>query len=134
MSGHSSDHWAATLIGTPWIAGESDCWSFARRVWRERFGWDVPPLGAIDPASPRTARRAFAAPPGDAGWLRVERPTEGCGVLMAMGRDPCHVGVWIEPDLAGVLHSVERAGVLFTVPAALPLLGYRITGFYARVA
>ena len=50
-------HWAAAEIGQPWVPGISDCWSFARRCWRERWGWDVPPI-MIDPADLRAARHA----------------------------------------------------------------------------
>lgn len=129
MTGHWSDHWAAPLIGLPWVAGESDCWSFARRVWADRFGWDVPPV-AVDPADPRAARRALAAPK-TLGWLSVDRPREGDGVMMARGAWDCHVGVWIEPDgQGGILHSVERAGVVFTVLPQLELMGFRVTGFW----
>ncbi len=132
----SADHWASAMIGTPWIAGESDCWSFARRVWRERFGWDVPPL-AVDASSARAGRRALATPPEAAGWVRVERPAEGDAVLMARGTRPCHVGIWIEPDGAtpngsGVLHSVEGPGVIFTPLSGLSALGWHVTGFWRR--
>lgn len=127
-----SDHWAADYIGLPWVAGESDCWSFARRIWAERFGWDVPPL-SVDPANARAGRRALAAPPEDSGWRRVERPQEGDAALMAMGLRPCHVGVWIEPDgMGGILHSVEGAGVVFTRLIALGSMGFHVTGFWRR--
>jgi hypothetical protein len=50
---------------------------------------------------------------------------------MAKGARPAHVGVWITPDDgAGVLHSVEAAGVIFTQPGRLAGMGYRIIGFY----
>lgn len=123
-------HWAAAYIGAPWIAGESDCWAFARRVWRERFGLDVPAV-PVDPQSPRAVRRAFAA--GQGGWESVPKPPEGCAVVMAKGLHPCHVGIWVTPpEGAGVLHSVEGAGVVFTLPKALAGMGYHIVGFYRR--
>lgn len=123
-------HWASAYIGSPWIAGDSDCWSFARRVWRERFGLDVASVAA-NSIDPRAVRRAFAA--GQAGWQAVVNPREGDGVLMARGQWPCHVGVWIAPvEGAGVLHSVEGAGVVFTPPVQLGRIGYRIIGFYRR--
>lgn len=127
-------HWAADYIGTPWVAGASDCWSFARALWQARWGWDVPPL-TVDPQDARAARHALAVPPETAGWQAVTVPQEGDAVLMAKGARPCHVGVWItpEPD-AGILHSVERAGVIFTGPYRLHTIGYRIIGIYRRAA
>lgn len=125
-------HWAAELIGTPWVAGESDCWSFARSVWRARWGWDVPAL-TIDPQDARAARRALLQPPEQAGWVHVAVPREGDAVMMARGARPCHVGLWVEPaPIAGILHSVERGGVIFTPPDRLAGVGYRVIGMYRR--
>jgi len=124
------NHWASTYIGGPWVVGESDCWAFARRVWHERFGLEVPTV-AVDASSPRAVRRAFVA--GAEGWNAALTPCEGDAVLMAKGVHPCHVGVWIAPpEGAGVLHAVEGAGVIFTPVPRLHDLGYRITGFYRR--
>ena len=131
MTDGANDHWAAGEIGLPWVAGASDCWSFARRIWRDRFGWDVPPV-PVDPGSPRAARHALSAAPEEAGWVQVDRPREGDAVLMGRGALPAHVGIWIEPDLAGVLHALESAGVVFTPPDRLAGLGYHIIGFYRR--
>jgi cell wall-associated NlpC family hydrolase len=134
MTDFGATHWALDHIGTPWVAGMSDCWSFARTIWADRFGWDVPAL-TVDPEDPRAARHAFAADPREAGWQPMDCPREGDAVLMARGARPCHVGIWISPDPSeGILHSVERAGVIFTAPARLSLLGYRITGWYRRAA
>ncbi|MDO9524979.1 MAG: hypothetical protein Q7J57_05490 [Gemmobacter sp.] len=127
-------HWAADQIGLPWVAGVSDCRAFATMIWRERFGFDAP-LFAGDPGDPRAVRRAFAHDPGASGWSIVAHdPREGDGVLMAKGARPCHVGVWIDPGPSGVLHSVEGAGVIFTPPAQVAALGYRIVGIYRRCA
>jgi cell wall-associated NlpC family hydrolase len=127
-------HWAADHIGTPWVAGISDCWSFARMIWATRFGWDVPPV-PVDPEDPRAARYAFAIDPAEAGWTPVDTPQEGDAVLMAKGGRPCHVGIWISAEpVQGILHSVERAGVIFTPVSRLADLGYRITGTYRRQA
>ena len=120
-------HWATPYIGMPWVAGRSDCWNFARRVWQERFGWAVP-LVDIDVSDARAARHALAAQPIGDTWAQVDRPVEGDAVLMAMGARPCHVGVWIEPESGpGVLHSVDGAGVIFNPQDRLV---YRIVGFW----
>ena len=121
-------HWAEALIGTPWVAGSSDCWSFARRVWRERWGRLVEPL-PIDPSDFRAAVRALEAAPAG-GWIATDVPVEGDGVLMAEGQRPCHVGIWLAPDR--VLHSVERTGAICTPVSRLPALGYRIAAYLRR--
>lgn len=121
-------HWAAGYIGRPWVAGQSDCWSFAREVWRDRFGFVVPAV-SVDPRSPLGARRMAARAGSFEGWQAVETPAEGDGVLMARGAHPCHVGVWAA---GAVLHSLEGAGVVLTRPGRLRDLGYRLVGYYRR--
>ena len=127
-------HWAAAYIGTPWVAGESDCWSFLRTVYRARFGHDVPPV-PVDPCSPRAARHAFGEAPEASGWQAVTEPVEGDAVLMAKGRHPCHVGVWITPPGGpAILHSVERAGVIATPAHRLADTGFRLVSLHRRTA
>lgn len=128
-------HWAEPYLGTPWVAGTSDCWHFARRVWAERFGWDVPPV-PVDAADPRAARRAFAVGYEGTGWAPVTgvcAPAEGNAVLMAKGRWPCHVGVLVDlPEGPAVLHCVEGSGVIVTPLSRLGDLGFRVAGIYRR--
>lgn len=132
----SGAHWAASYVGTPWVAGVSDCWHFARRVWAERFGWDVPPL-PVDATDPRAVRRAFLVGPEATGWAPVpagSAPAEGQAVLMARGRWPAHVGVLVDlPEGAAVLHSVEGAGGVITPLSLIPGMGWRVVGLYRRV-
>jgi cell wall-associated NlpC family hydrolase len=123
-----SGHWAEAWLGQPWVAGTSDCWSFARRVWAERFGRQVEPL-PVDPSDFRAAVRALDGAKAG-GWIATAAPVEGDGVLMAEGQRPCHVGIWLAP--AHVLHSVEGAGVICTPAARLPQLGYRIAAYLRR--
>lgn len=125
-------HWAETHIGRPWVSGLSDCWCFARGIWRERWGWDVPAL-TVDPQNARATRRALAIAPETIGWHPVTVAREGDAVLMARGARPCHIGIWITPaPQPGILHSVERAGVIFTTESRLAVMGYRIVGLYRR--
>lgn len=126
-------HWAASHVGTPWVAGHTDCWNFARQVWRDRFGWDVPAV-PVDPSDPRAARRAFMVAPWATGWAPVAgAPVEGDAVLMARGRWPAHVGVLVElPEGPAVLHSVEGAGVVVTALSLILAMGWRVAGIYRR--
>lgn len=118
--------WAARYIGLPWVAGQTDCWSFVRLVWAERFGVSVPPV-AVDPADARAGRLAIGAALRGPGWTPVAQPVEGDGVLMARGRHPCHVGIWAA---GGVLHALEVPGVIHSPAATLERIGYRVTGYW----
>lgn len=121
-------HWAATYIGQPWVAGANDCWSFARRVWRERFGIVVPAVD-VDANNRLLCARAFA----DHGheerqnWRQVDVPQDGDAVLMAAGRRPSHVGVWVN---GGILHCIMGAGVIWSSLSALANIGMKTTGYY----
>ena len=119
-------HWAERYIGTPWVAGDSDCWNLARRVWAEHFGQQVPAV-AVDAASPLAGRRAIREADMSQ-WDEVPQPLEGDAVLMAKGALPCHVGIWL--DFGAVLHSIEGAGVVCTPRRRLHDIGFRIVGFY----
>lgn len=119
-------HWSTAYLGTPWVAGESDCWNMARRVWREHFGLDVAFVD-VGRASPLESRRALReADLSD--WDPVSEAREGDAVLMAMGGGPCHVGIWL--DGGRVLHAIEGAGVIISPASGLGLLGYRVHGIY----
>lgn len=127
----STPHWASQYIGLPWVAGSSDCWSFARRVWRERFGWDVAAID-VDATSRWASLRAFDDHPEYDHWQSVSEPREGDACLMGKSERPSHIGIYLEADSGGVLHSLETAGVVFTPVAALPSVGLRVLTWHRR--
>jgi cell wall-associated NlpC family hydrolase len=125
--------WAAQYIGIPWVAGESDCWHFARRVWRERFGWNVPAVD-VDATSRLLSARAFAGHEEYRSWQSVSAPREGDAVLMGKNAKPSHIGIWVDGDGGAVLHSMEHSGVVYTPLASLQSVGMRVLAYYRRVA
>jgi hypothetical protein len=124
--------WAANYIGQPWISGEADCWAFARRVWREQFGWVVPAVD-VDALKPLATMREFRDNPEYANWTSVDTPRDGDAVLMSKSSRAGHVGVWADADGGGILHSVQSAGVVFTPPARLSGMGLRVLAYYRRL-
>lgn len=125
--------WVAQYIGTPWVAGESDCWHFARRVWREQFGLDVPAVD-VDATSRLVSARAFAGHDEYQSWQSVSAPREGDAVVMGKNSRPSHVGIWVDDNGGAILHSLEHAGVVCTPISALPSVGMRVLGYYRRAA
>lgn len=121
-------HWAEKYIGEPWVAGENDCWAFARKVWREQFGVEVPVLD-VDACNRLACSRAFATHAEKDAWRRVETPMDGDAALIGQSERPSHVGVFAE---GGVLHCVQGAGVVFASLPALVSSGWRVLGWYRR--
>jgi cell wall-associated NlpC family hydrolase len=112
--------WAAAYIGQPWTP-ERDCWAFFRDVQREAFGREVPAID-IDALSLTACLRTFKAHPERGRWLPTDDPQDGDGVLLARGRLPSHVGIWV--DGGRVLHSLEGFGVVCQRVADLRAAGW----------
>lgn len=123
-------HWAQDYVGLPWSPDQAHCWSFCRRVWRERFGLHVPEM-PLDAEDLRACVSAFERSRERSAWISMRQPQEGCAVLMARARRSCHVGIWVEPGPAGILHALHPHSV-FTPAGRLRDLGYRVVGFYQR--
>ncbi len=123
------NHWAGRWLGTPWVAGDTDCWNLARKVWAAQFARDVPPV-VFDPVSAFDTRRAIRN--FDLGqWSLTDEPREGDAVMMARGTTPCHVGIYLAGGM--VLHAVEGAGAICTAIDGLSRVGFRVVGFYGWV-
>lgn len=116
-------------VGLPWQSGATgphafNCWGLLQHVQREYFGVELPDLVFGD-----AAREAYAARLHSGDWEAVAQPFHGAGVLLRGGDDP-HVGIWLDVDGSGVLHSIEGAGVIWTVRSRLRLMGFSRTQYY----
>jgi cell wall-associated NlpC family hydrolase len=125
--------WAIQYIGEPWIAGENDCWAFARRVWREQFNITVPAVD-VDAFNRLACSRAFHNHEERQHWYPVHAPRDGDAVLMGKNARPCHVGVWCEADRGLIVHCMEDWGVVAHTPTTLRGTGFRVLGYYRRCA
>ena len=123
-------HWAEAYIGQPWVAGEHDCWAFARRVWREHFGLDVPAVD-VDACNRMACSRAFAGHGEYSQWVEVAQPRDGDAALIGQSSRPSHVGVFVA---GGVLHCMEKAGVVYQTPQAMAATGWRVLAWYRHIS
>lgn len=131
----TQQHWAAELIGKPWRFGaqgpeDFDCWGLARYVQAQHYGIEMHALGygyeewklaalAIDRAEERQH------------WQEVTTPADGDLVLMGRSKLPLHIGIWIRANKTfGVLHCLDRVGVMFSTDGALRLMGWRHLVFF----
>jgi hypothetical protein len=128
----TDSHWAAAYIGQPWQRGTMDCWAFFRRVQADHYGRQVPACGSPDSRDLLAVARALRDDPERQIWRQVDAPRDGDAVLMGKGRHPTHIGVWIEADGGGVLHSQQHSGVIFTRLPALRALGWQLIEFYRK--
>ena len=106
------------LIGIPFVDGGRDpatgldCWGLFMEV-QKRFGVDVPDFQVSCHSTPGIDD-AFAEAIGR--WRRIEKPTPGCGVALAI--DPNfpdtvqHFGVYIGGGK--FLHTLEKTGAILT--------------------
>ena len=129
-------HWAEHYIGRPWVSGESgpaafDCWGLVRAVYADHYGLFLPAVD-VDAASPLAVRRALSGGAERDRWYLVHLPADGDVVLMGHAQHPHHVGLWLDCDGGGILHSVRGAGVVFSARPALAASGWNIHGFYRR--
>jgi cell wall-associated NlpC family hydrolase len=117
-------------IGLQWSAGARgpdafDCWGLLRHVQAQHFGKIVPDVtefGAV-------VRDMYDERMNSREWEIADQPFHGAGVLMRGGDDP-HVGVFLDLEGGGVLHSMERVGVIWSPRATLRLLGFSKLKFY----
>lgn len=127
----SPDDFFRSVIGHPWASGAEgpeafDCWGLVRAFYREVRGVtlavvDVDATRAISVAHAFTGHEALGA------WEKIEHPADGSAVLMARGRTPNHVGLWLG---GGILHSMQGAGVIYTTPLMLRHAGLTVLGHY----
>jgi cell wall-associated NlpC family hydrolase len=124
---------ANQYIGRPWADGARgpdsfDCWGLLRWVQLCHFGLTLPDL----PSLPDERRDLYRAQMDSAAWRVIEQPVHGCGVLLRGGDRP-HVGVYLDLDGGGVLHSQEGVGVIFTDRTKLRRVGYPRASWYRFV-
>lgn len=68
--------------------------------------------------------------PHRAAWTPVSAPAHLCLVEMAHHKHPWHIGVFLDVDGGGVLHTREKAGVAFDSLLKLDILGFRHLTFH----
>ncbi len=116
-------------IGIPWHFGargpdEYDCWGLLKTVRDTYFGGGIPDTPLGDPA-----RELYAEKLRTGLWEIVSSPAHGDGVLLRDEGEP-HVGIYLDFDGGGILHSMRGAGVIFTELRELRIMGFANPRFY----
>lgn len=103
-----------------------NCWGFLRHVSAKHFGKHLPiaPLGDGEKCIQMHTEALH-----DGVYEVVRTPSHGDAVLLRGGDSP-HVGIWLDIDGGGVLHSMTGYGVIWTPKANLAMLGFSKRQYY----
>jgi hypothetical protein len=125
------------VLDKPYVAGAQgpdayDCWSLARICQKELFERELP-VALVDPHQLRHLIETIEHSAVHDSWPETSEPAHGALVTMAHARFPSHIGVWLDLDGGGVLHTLEHAGVAFEVPLSLRAVGWGHLRFHNYV-
>lgn len=109
-------------IGLPWIAGQRDCWLFFREISEKHYDRTIPTVD-VDVMDIRDVIHKVDTEK-QARWEQIDRPEDGCAVLMSRNRYPVHIGMWLDIDGGKVLHCAQGMGVVFQNRQALAFDGW----------
>jgi len=132
-------HWATNYIGIPWVFGGRDilndggvdCYGFFKYIQKTYYGVTTDEV-IIDEYNHRNVIKTFDTASEFKNWRVVDTPRDGDAVLLRTAKYPSHIGVWLDngDDVKGVLHCVEKTGVVYTNIASLELAHWRIASYY----
>lgn len=110
------------------------CWDFVRKIEADFYYRHLPPV-IVDIHNGDEVRALLAededAMCARAGWVLVRRPKDGDICVMARRKDDAaHVGVFLQVDGGGVIHTEIHKPVVFTLIKWLPSLGYLNCRYY----
>jgi cell wall-associated NlpC family hydrolase len=105
------------LIGRGWKSGadgpkQFDCWGLLRYAYKERRGILLPFFPGIETMGALRVVKEIEKETQTT-WKKVKEPEHFCAVGISSGRLIHHVGIWLQVDDGGVLHSTEQSGVVF---------------------
>lgn len=108
---------------------EWGCWYLLRHCLSEHFDTKLPlaPLGDL-----RGCKELYSSRVRSGSWVAIKEPLHGSPTLMRGGREP-HVGLYLDIDGGGILHSLEGVGVVFTTIQACHAMGFCDLKFYKVV-
>lgn len=124
---------AQEVLGKPYKTGamgpvEFDCWGLVRYIQIEAFDRQasliLPPSDNV-----RDIVKFMRNHPEHKNWVRSDKPVHGGIVEMSNSIHPHHIGVYLDIDGGGILHS-SVAGVTFDPIIVLECSGWRSFIFY----
>ena len=122
------------LLGKPWKSGaygptHYDCWGLVWAV-QDRLGAVVPQLEDT-PQKLSEIARTFRDTDIRDNLVKLDGPQHGAIVEMAHSTRPYHVGVYLDYDRGGILHSIGKLGVQWDTLQSLKGAGWNHLTYYA---
>lgn len=119
-----------SLIGKPYKLGYEgpdyyDCWGLAKHIQSVMFGRHMPSIktppekvaGLVKFVKTHEARKQWT--------LAKSYPKHGQLVEMSTNELPFHIGVYLNIDGGGIIHSHENCGVCFDTMPLMKIAGWR---------
>lgn len=118
-----------SLVGKSWEIGahgpeEFDCWGLVWAVQKNVFGRELPRVENPPTDNLRHLMKFIAVHPARKQW-KVGQKHHGALVEMAYSDVTFHVGVFLDVDGGGIIHSQRRVGVCWDRESALLAAGWR---------
>lgn len=133
------------LIGRPYKVNakgpeEFDCWSLVQYVRRTVYGDVLPSFEVPEEPSLLWLAHQFKNSDERKNWRQViqqgivHKPgPDGSLVLMSRASQAVHIGIWLANE-KGILHAVEKDGVVFQDLLTLKASGWGNLRYFERVA
>ena len=128
-------HWVNNYIGLPWVAyargpDTFDCWGLVLDVLNKHFQIDLPQYLTVKTDDPQGMTEAMLSGLNANLAEPVEQPVHGaiaCCYIVVNGKELVrHVGIYLDIDGGGILHSYEKHACAFDHFKKLNRLFHRI--------
>lgn len=128
-------HWINNYVGLPWVAyargpDAYDCWGLVLNVLSEQFNIDLPQYLSVKTDDAHGMTQALKSGLDRNLARPVIQPAHGsiaCCFIIVNGKELMrHVGVYLDIDGGGILHSYEKHTCAFDPPKKLQRLFTRI--------
>lgn len=121
-------------ICKPWADGAMgpdsfNCWGLLRAARAALFNHYLPVVD-VSAFQMKAVISTFKDSPERERWDINKRALHGSAVTMRNSDNSAHIGIFLDVDRGGVLHSVQGSGVRFDHLIVLPLMGFRRITFW----
>ncbi|MDB9741470.1 C40 family peptidase [Akkermansiaceae bacterium] len=110
--------WVTNTIGQPYEVGASgphafDCWGLVVSFYKEIYDLDLPTFSGFNIHSLNNVSHLMHNESHSGRWLEIDKPENGCVVMMSKSKVFHHVGVFVNfAGLESVIHAFDQMHVI----------------------